>query len=386
MARIMELFKVDSTLNVKTISVYLCVHQHFVRLPIIEALDRLRPVRSTKLIELTQTNCFIATTPSMTPSSSIASFTGMFDSGQSSKPESTNIPTAKVSKLKPPTRIVSSSQQDVCKIPQPSEIPNIRQMVEKLETKRDEKIREDDAAQDISHNTQSESTLSSPSKTSVSSVKEANELNEKIKDLESKLNTLMVKRAEDRQKFKEFERIHVQYEQLMENKKQMAEKIAELSKQKAAAEKEARDAREEQLRQSEEMKELVDSAEMAVIEKEVAESKVEQLEVDLAQVKEQLEEATIDFELLKSEIEDKGVDGAANSFQVKQLEEQNARYREALLKLREMTVTDRGHIKKLEEELKIRSEEINQLTTLKEKNEAELEKYGEQIEVLKVLD
>lgn len=330
----------------------------------------------------------------MTPSSSIASFSGIFESNSqpSKMSESANIPstTTTASKLKPPTKLYSSSTQDITptnitsKIPSPKDISSIRQMVEKLETKRDEKIREDDDAQNISHNIQSESSPLSPVKSSASA-KEVLELTDKVKDLESKLSTLMVKRAEDRQKFKEFERMHVQYEQLVENKKQMAEKIAELSKLKSIAEKEARDARDDHLRQSEEIKDLIDSAEMAVIDKEMAENKAEQLQIELEQVKEQLEEAKIDFELLKSEIEDKGADGAANSFQVKQLEEQNARYKDALLKFRDITANDRSNIQLLQKEIERKSEELNQLSIQKEKNESELNKCYEQIEELKVI-
>ena len=248
-------------------------------------------------------------------------------------------------------------------------------MVEKIEIKCDEKIREDIDTQDISHK--------------VGSIgfenfaKEA-ELKEQIKDLESKLTTLIAIRAQDKLKLKDFERLKIQNEQLQENKRQMAEKIAELNKLKSTAEKAAQDAKEEQLRQSEEIKDLIDNAEMAVIDKEMAENKAEQLQIELQQVSEQLEEAKLDFEILKSEIEDKGVEGAANSFQLKQLEEQNARYRDALLKIRDISAADRSNILLLQKEVETKSEEINQLLHLKEKNAAEIEKYNETISELTV--
>ncbi|XP_075680207.1 LOW QUALITY PROTEIN: dynactin subunit 1-like [Dermatophagoides pteronyssinus] len=326
-----------------------------------------------------------STPKSMTPSSSIQSFTGIIDSTgdtgsvivekNSKLTESINLPTGnQTSKIRPPTNIMSSSSHELSsKSQQQQQQSNIQKMVEKIETKRDEMIREDDAAQ---HWSQS-------SIPTTKTTKELQEANEKIKDLESKLNTLMLKRAEDRQKFKDYERLKIQNEQLLENKKQMAEKIAELSKLKTAAENEAKEAREEQVRQSEEIKDLVDNAEMAVIDKEMAENRAEQLQLELEQCREQLEEAKLDFEILKTEIEDKGVDGAANSFQLKKLEDQNNRYKDALLKLRDISAADRTNIQMMQKDIERKNDEINSLMQTNEKMKSELEKCYEQIEVLK---
>lgn len=345
----------------------------------------------------------------MTPSSSIASFTGMFESGQSNLPipksMTESLPPGP-SKLKPPTNVMSASTQEFSKSAIPtagSSIPlrqqqmtsndgqpaqqqqqprNIRQMVESLETKVDEKIREESDAQNISRQA-ADSTSSSPSRSSTATAKENLELTEKVKDLESKLNTLMVKRAEDRAKLKDFERLKIQNEQLNENKKQLAEKVAELSKLKAEAEKRAEEAVKDHHQHDEETKELLDSAEMAVIEKEMAENRAELLQKELEEVKEQLEEARIDFELLKSEIEDKGADGAASSFQLKQMEEQVVRYKEALLKFRDITASDRSNIQVLQKDVEIKSEELARLTKEHEQAQLELNKCREQIEDLK---
>ncbi|KAH7636473.1 dynactin subunit 1-like protein [Dermatophagoides farinae] len=325
-----------------------------------------------------------STPKSMTPSSSIQSFAGIIDGGDtgaliidknSKLTESINLPaTSQISKIRPPTNLMSTSSHEIsAKSQQQHSQSNIQKLVEKIETKRDEMIREDDAAQ---HWSQSSSTPTHKTK-------ELQEANEKIKDLESKLNTLMLKRAEDRQKFKEFERLKIQNEQLLENKKQMAEKIAELSKSKMQSENEAREAREEQVRQAEEIKDLVDNAEMAVIDKEMAENKSEQLQLELEQLREQLEEAKLDFEILKTEIEDKGVDGAANSFQLKKLEDQNIRYKDALLKLRDISAADRTNIQMMQKDLERKNDEIQNLMQTNDKIKLEMAKCYEQIEILK---
>ena len=45
-----------------------------------------------------------------------------------------------------------------------------------------------------------------------------------------------------------------------------------------------------------------------------------------------MEELTIDLELIKSEISEGGKEGAACTFQVKQLEQQNTKLKEALVR------------------------------------------------------
>jgi len=49
-------------------------------------------------------------------------------------------------------------------------------------------------------------------------------------------------------------------------------------------------------------------------------------------LKDKVEELQTDLEIMKAEIEDSGVDGAATNYQVKQMEEQNNRLKEALVR------------------------------------------------------
>ena len=46
-----------------------------------------------------------------------------------------------------------------------------------------------------------------------------------------------------------------------------------------------------------------------------------------------MEELETDLEIIKAEIEDGGNEGAATNYQIKQLEEQNSKLKEALIKL-----------------------------------------------------
>lgn len=93
--------------------------------------------------------------------------------------------------------------------------------------------------------------------------------------------------------------------------------------------------KQEALEGKDEYNEMAETLEMATLDKEMAEVKAETLQLEYDQAKERIEELTVDLELLKAEFEKGGGseegDGA-NSFKVKQLEQQNLRLRDTLVK------------------------------------------------------
>ena len=134
---------------------------------------------------------------------------------------------------------------------------------------------------------------------------------------------------------------------------------------------EAREAQEAKDRYMEEMADTADAIEMATLDKEMAEERAESLQVEVDTLKERVEELSMDLEILRHEISEKGMypvplnlfclclsnfaflyscsdalrfvfvyfsvspagsDGAASSYHVKQLEEQNGRLKEALVR------------------------------------------------------
>lgn len=121
---------------------------------------------------------------------------------------------------------------------------------------------------------------------------------------------MRLKRQEDKALLKEYEKAKIQIQQLQEHKRlatgyelvafmanciivrQMAEAHSELNKQLIQAKKEAKEAIEEKLRHAEDMKDLEETAEMATLDKEMAEEKYEQVVRELEQTKERLEEVT----------------------------------------------------------------------------------------------
>jgi dynactin 1 len=261
----------------------------------------------------------------------------------------------------------------------PEKNKDVKHMVEKFKFKEASNLTEN-IEQTLVHK-RSEGSVSSPT---LPVSNEIEELREKVKDFESKLDTLRVRRAQDKEKLKDYERVRIQCDQLQENKRQMSEKIAELSKLKALAEKEAKESREEQLRHAEEMKDLVETAELAVIDKEMTENKLEQCLSELEQTKDKLEEVTLDLEIIKSEIEEKGSDGAVSSYQLRQMEQQNERLKDALLKLRDISAQDKSDIQIMQKELDKTKADLQELEKNKEKLSLEVQEYEEQILDLKV--
>lgn len=194
------------------------------------------------------------------------------------------------------------------------------------------------------------------------------ELEAQVKDLKEKLETLMMKRAEDKAKLKEFEKTKIQLQQLLEYKKQMQETHSELQKQLTIAKKEAKEAIEEKQRREDETKDLEEAAEIATLDKEMAEEKYEQVVKELEAAKERLEEVTLDLEILRGEIDAKGTeDGAATSYQVKQLESKNEQLTSALLRLRDISNEDKAELSRITKEIEKLKSECSNLQKSKDK-------------------
>ncbi|CAN9509456.1 unnamed protein product [Ophioblennius macclurei] len=213
--------------------------------------------------------------------------------------------------------------------------------------------------------------------------KEEESMRAQVKDLEEKLETLKMKRTEDKAKLKELEKHKIQLEQLQEWKTKMQEQQAELQKQLKEAKKEAREAHESKDRYMEEMSDTADAIEMATLDKEMAEERAESLQVEVDSLKERVEELSMDLEILRHEISEKGSDGAASSYQVKQLEEQNGRLKEALVRMRDLSASEKQEHVKLQKLMEKKNTELETLRTQKEKLQEEVKRAEATIDELK---
>ncbi|XP_033098864.1 dynactin subunit 1-like isoform X3 [Anneissia japonica] len=166
-------------------------------------------------------------------------------------------------------------------------------------------------------------------------------LRHQVKDLTEKLDTLKIRRVEDKAKLKELEKMKIQFQQHQEFKARMTEAKSDLERQLQEAKKEAREAVEAKHRHEEDVAEVAESIEMATLDKEMAEERADSLQQEVESLKEKNEELTLDLELLRSEIEQGGTEGAATNYQIKQLEQQNTRLKEALVRLRDLSTHEK---------------------------------------------
>ncbi|XP_018424016.1 PREDICTED: dynactin subunit 1 [Nanorana parkeri] len=215
------------------------------------------------------------------------------------------------------------------------------------------------------------------------SSKEEENLRAQVKDLDEKLETLKMKRAEDKAKLKELEKSKLQLEHLQEWKSKIQEQQADLQKQLKEAKKEAKEALEAKERYMEEMADTADAIEMATLDKEMAEERAESLQQEVETMKEKVEELTMDLEILKHEIEEKGSDGAASSYQVKQLEEQNSRLKEALVRMRDLSASEKQEHIKVQKHMEKKNTELDTLRQQKEKMQEEISHMEKTIDELK---
>uniref|UniRef100_A0A8C1I166 Dynactin subunit 1 n=1 Tax=Cyprinus carpio carpio TaxID=630221 RepID=A0A8C1I166_CYPCA len=212
---------------------------------------------------------------------------------------------------------------------------------------------------------------------------EEESLRAQVKDLEEKLETLKMKRTEDKAKLKELEKHKIQLEQLQEWKSKMQEQQNELQKQLKESKKEAKEALEAKEHYMEEMADTADAIEMATLDKEMAEERAESLQLEADALKERVEELTVDLEILKHEIEEKGSDGAASSYHVKQLEEQNARLKEALVRMRDLSASEKQEHAKQQKLMEKKNFELDALRCQKENLQEEIKMSEKTIDELK---
>ncbi|XP_067656587.1 dynactin subunit 1-like isoform X2 [Haliotis asinina] len=208
-------------------------------------------------------------------------------------------------------------------------------------------------------------------------------LQAEVKDLNEKLETLRIKRTEDKGKLKEYEKAKIQLQQLQEYKIKMQETSADLQRQLQASKKEVKDIQEAFERYKDEMADVSETIEIATLDKEMAEEKAETLQVEIDTMKEKVEELTLDLELLRGEISEKGTDGVAASYELKQLEQQNERLKEALVKMRDLSNQEKHDSQKMAKQNEKQAVDIINLKKDKERLQSEASEMQEQLIELK---
>ncbi|ODN04996.1 Dynactin subunit 1 [Orchesella cincta] len=201
------------------------------------------------------------------------------------------------------------------------------------------------------------------------------------KDLTEKLETLKAKRTADLEKLRELDRLRLEVETLSEFRTKVLESQAALQRDLKNARNDAREAIEAKERHAEEMAELSEAVEMATLDKEMAEEKAETLQLELEQANEKVEEVATELKTLKEEMSGKvSLDsGEVTAIHVKQYQAENARLREALLKLRDTSAHEKHQHQKTLKETEALRTEVKELSRTKERLEARLEELEAQV-------
>uniref|UniRef100_A0A1B6KU69 Dynactin subunit 1 n=1 Tax=Graphocephala atropunctata TaxID=36148 RepID=A0A1B6KU69_9HEMI len=192
---------------------------------------------------------------------------------------------------------------------------------------------------------------------------ELDNLKSQVQDLGEKLETIKMKYKE---KTHEVEQLKIQLDQAQEFKLKMLEAQATLKKELERARRETERANEAK----EEMSDIAETLELITLDKEMAEEKVESLQLELDQAKEKLEELTLDYQLLKEEMSEKRGDTDQNvptSYEMRQLEQQNARLRDTLVRMRDLAAHEKHEMLKLTRDLEAKKTENADLTKTNDK-------------------
>ncbi|KAH6682639.1 dynein associated protein-domain-containing protein [Halenospora varia] len=211
-----------------------------------------------------------------------------------------------------------------------------------------------------------------------------------IESLKHKLRTMEGKRLEDREKLKELDRLRAEKERWSEGMKKLQgmlqpqqEEIMELKTQ--LKDFETRFGEIENIQADHDL-----MLEMATLDREVAEENAESWKEQLQNAQEKLEELELEVEVLREENEELSGEMSPeekNSHGWLQMEKNNERLREALVRLRDMTRQTESElhsqIKSLEDDLREFETIKDRYTETKEKlkeSEAKAEDYKQQLD------
>ncbi|TGJ81742.1 hypothetical protein E0Z10_g7034 [Xylaria hypoxylon] len=186
----------------------------------------------------------------------------------------------------------------------------------------------------------------------------SNAISRENEDLKTKLKILERKRGEDRDRLKEMERIQEQRDRFETINKKIEGKFQTTMQENVALRKQLKEA-EEMLGEIEELQAEHDSImELATLDREMAEETAEVLKVELEALKQKAEELELEVEVLReenTEFEQGMSPEERASTGWLQMERNNDRLREALIRLRDITQEqdeeNKAQIKSLEKDL-----------------------------------
>ncbi|CAO3617130.1 unnamed protein product [Cunninghamella blakesleeana] len=220
-------------------------------------------------------------------------------------------------------------------------------------------------------------------------------------ELRFKLKILEGKRQEDRERFREHEKIKEEAEQFLTLRNKLQDKIAELQKDVRETKRDLKEALADKEILDSKYNDALESLEMMTLDKEFAEEKSEALQEEVTILTDKLEEVSVDLDILKKQADlmnqppsESNHFGQNNnnsnnnaSLEIIQLERHNERLKDALIRLRDATAEREielcDRVKDLEKDLFDLSDIKSQCDKYKEKlniTEYQLEDLKQQLD------
>ncbi|CAF3794124.1 unnamed protein product [Adineta steineri] len=187
-------------------------------------------------------------------------------------------------------------------------------------------------------------------------------LKSKITDQEEQIQTLIKKRRDDLEKLKELERTKLQLDQLQTYKREAQERMKELNDKLQQQENELKDTREKFAAYRDEMADTEVRIESLALDLEMAEEKLETVTEEHTTMKEKLEEVQLELDVIKGEIQLNGKDQVANGIQQKIDDERTIKMEQALIKLRDLSLTKQSENDTLKKQCEALEHKVKILT------------------------
>ncbi|KAJ2160950.1 hypothetical protein GGF46_001870 [Coemansia sp. RSA 552] len=194
-------------------------------------------------------------------------------------------------------------------------------------------------------------------------------------ELRLKFKFMEQKRSEDRQRLQEAETVRAEAVQAVQVRDKLAAKVGAQQTELRTLRQRLKSASTEREDVEAKYTETLDSMEMLAVDKEMAEERAETLAQEMNALREQLDEARTDLDVLRSGGDHSAVlpgeDGEATALGYTQLQKQNERLKEALMRLRDVSVDNESQlsqkVKQLEREAQLTQELADESSDLKEK-------------------
>ncbi|KAG1147474.1 hypothetical protein G6F37_004057 [Rhizopus arrhizus] len=187
-------------------------------------------------------------------------------------------------------------------------------------------------------------------------------------ELRLKLKILETKRQEDRERYREHEKVKEEAEQFLTLRNKLQDKISDLQRELRETKRELKESVTEQEAYESKYNDAIESLEMMTLDKEVAEEKAENLQQEVNVLKDKIEEISVDLDVLKKEADIMNRvperDGEEKTpLEVIQLERHNERLKEALMRLRDATMARENELCDKIKELEKETHELEELKT-----------------------